>query len=195
MLPSVSVLSRMVGLLMAVEQQQQQQQQQQASCFCLASKQAKRPKTTTKKMCDNTIWGACNVAFSLCSVLCVSVHTNHSFSRSFSLFSPFPSPTNYKSNQTMAPKRGEAVVHSVLSGDTVVLRGRAANGPPPTFTLSLAQLECPRLAKRPNASNPNGTKDEVCAVACVALCCQNASLGPGCERGGGGEGGVKNTLH
>ncbi|EGD82979.1 hypothetical protein PTSG_03616 [Salpingoeca rosetta] len=58
------------------------------------------------------------------------------------------------------PKRGEAVVKAVLSGDTVVLRGHAASGPPPTFTLSLAQLECPRLAKRPPQGQDQGQQDE-----------------------------------
>ncbi|KAI8813003.1 hypothetical protein BJ742DRAFT_752189 [Cladochytrium replicatum] len=49
------------------------------------------------------------------------------------------------------PSSGRAVVKSVVSGDTVVLRGRPVNGPPPERVLSFANVSAPRLgsAKEP----------------------------------------------
>jgi len=42
----------------------------------------------------------------------------------------------------------KAVVKQVLSGDTIVLRGRATNGPPPERQLSLAYVSAPRLGRK-----------------------------------------------
>lgn len=39
----------------------------------------------------------------------------------------------------------------VLSGDTVVIRGKPVGGPPPEKVLSLAGISAPRLARRPTA--------------------------------------------
>ncbi|KAJ3110785.1 hypothetical protein HDU96_006267 [Phlyctochytrium bullatum] len=43
------------------------------------------------------------------------------------------------------PASGRAFVKSVLSGDTVILRGRPVGGPPPEKVLSLANIIAPRL--------------------------------------------------
>lgn len=45
---------------------------------------------------------------------------------------------------------GTAVVKAVTSGDTVILQGRAANGPPPERSLSLSSLLAPKVARGPN---------------------------------------------
>mmetsp|Transcript_11894 Transcript_11894/g.17812 ORF Transcript_11894/g.17812 Transcript_11894/m.17812 type:complete len:506 (-) Transcript_11894:2730-4247(-) len=52
---------------------------------------------------------------------------------------------------------GFATVKAVLTGDTLVLMGRAVNGPPPELQISLSGVQAPRLAR-----GPNGT-DEPCA--------------------------------
>lgn len=39
----------------------------------------------------------------------------------------------------------------MLSGDTIVIRGRPVGGPPPEKVLSLAGVSAPRLARRPRA--------------------------------------------
>lgn len=36
---------------------------------------------------------------------------------------------------------------SVLSGDTIVLVGKATNGPPPEITLTLNDIQCPKVAR------------------------------------------------
>ena len=43
------------------------------------------------------------------------------------------------------PQNGRAFVKAVLSGDTVILRGKPVNGPPPEKTFSLAGISAPRL--------------------------------------------------
>lgn len=47
---------------------------------------------------------------------------------------------------------GQATVKMVLSGDTVVLMGRAVNGPPPEIQLSLSSLIAPKLARGPQSA-------------------------------------------
>uniref|UniRef100_M4C3N0 Uncharacterized protein n=1 Tax=Hyaloperonospora arabidopsidis (strain Emoy2) TaxID=559515 RepID=M4C3N0_HYAAE len=42
---------------------------------------------------------------------------------------------------------GQAIVKAVLSGDTLVLMGTSANGPPPELVLTLSSLQAPRLAR------------------------------------------------
>jgi len=46
---------------------------------------------------------------------------------------------------------GYATCKAVLSGDTVVLMGRAVNGPPPELQLSLAGVMAPKLARGPSS--------------------------------------------
>ena len=48
----------------------------------------------------------------------------------------------------MPPKTGKATVKAVLSGDTVLLMGASAGGPPPEMQMSLSSLAAPRLARR-----------------------------------------------
>jgi hypothetical protein len=50
----------------------------------------------------------------------------------------------------------------VLSGDTIVIRGQPRGGPPPERTLSLASIQAPRPARRPNAQGENASNDDVC---------------------------------
>lgn len=47
---------------------------------------------------------------------------------------------------------GTATVKMVLSGDTVVLMGRAVNGPPPEMQLSLSSLIAPKLGRGPQSA-------------------------------------------
>ncbi|KAJ3146034.1 hypothetical protein HDU89_006764 [Geranomyces variabilis] len=49
------------------------------------------------------------------------------------------------------PQTGRAIVKSVLSGDTVVLRGKPAGGPPPEKIMALSNLSAPRTG---TASKP-----------------------------------------
>ena len=46
---------------------------------------------------------------------------------------------------------GNAIVKCVISGDTVILQGRSAGGPPPERQLSLSSLLAPKVARGPNA--------------------------------------------
>jgi len=48
----------------------------------------------------------------------------------------------------------------VLDGGAVVIRGQPRNGPPPERTLALAEIEAPRLSRRPGPNNQEGTTDE-----------------------------------
>ena len=48
----------------------------------------------------------------------------------------------------------KGVVKAVISGDTIVVRGRANNGPPPERQLSLAHVIAPRLARKDGADEP-----------------------------------------
>jgi len=52
------------------------------------------------------------------------------------------------------------IVKMVLDGGAVVIRGQPRNGPPPERTLALAEIEAPRLARRPGPNNPEGSADE-----------------------------------
>ena len=36
-----------------------------------------------------------------------------------------------------------------MDGGSVIIRGQPRNGPPPERTLALAEVECPRMARRP----------------------------------------------
>ena len=45
------------------------------------------------------------------------------------------------------PSKGNAIVKSVLSGDTVVLRGKAAAGPPIEQVLTLSNIVVPRFSR------------------------------------------------
>eukprot|EP00126_Sphaerothecum_destruens_P001098 Sdes_comp13159_c0_seq2m3074 len=53
-----------------------------------------------------------------------------------------------------------AFVKSVVSGDTVVLRGRPQNGPPKEKIFSLAGVTAPRLGRKANADGSGATEDE-----------------------------------
>eukprot|EP00055_Hartaetosiga_balthica_P002903 m.5706 g.5706 ORF g.5706 m.5706 type:complete len:877 (-) comp2457_c0_seq1:83-2713(-) len=56
----------------------------------------------------------------------------------------------------------QGTVKSVLSGDTVVIRGEPRGGPPPEKTLSFAGITAPRLGRRPNNTSSE-VLDEPCA--------------------------------
>lgn len=45
---------------------------------------------------------------------------------------------------------GTATVKSVVSGDTLVLVGKATNGPPPEISITLAHVQCPKIARGPS---------------------------------------------
>lgn len=45
---------------------------------------------------------------------------------------------------------GAATVKAVLSGDTVVLVGRASSGPPLEITITLSYVQCPKIARGPS---------------------------------------------
>jgi staphylococcal nuclease domain-containing protein 1 len=45
------------------------------------------------------------------------------------------------------PNQGTAIVKAVISGDTVVLRGKPVNGPPPEMMVTISNIIAPRLLK------------------------------------------------
>ena len=45
---------------------------------------------------------------------------------------------------------GNATVKAVLSGDTLVLVGKASAGPPPELTITLSFVHCPKIARGPS---------------------------------------------
>ena len=55
----------------------------------------------------------------------------------------------------------EGIVKSVLSGDTIVVRGKPVKGPPAERTLCLAYVAAPKLATRPRPGETEARKDEV----------------------------------
>ena len=55
----------------------------------------------------------------------------------------------------------EGIIKSVVSGDTVVIRGKPIKGPPAERTLCLAFVAAPKLASRPRAGETDARKDEV----------------------------------
>ena len=44
-------------------------------------------------------------------------------------------------------------LQAVLSGDTIVLVGKATDGPPPEITLTLNDIQCPKIARSPNQTD------------------------------------------
>lgn len=52
------------------------------------------------------------------------------------------------SNEADALKMMNGTVKQVLSGDTIIVRGRAVSGPPPERTLGLANISAPRLGRK-----------------------------------------------
>ncbi|KJE93940.1 hypothetical protein CAOG_04649 [Capsaspora owczarzaki ATCC 30864] len=60
----------------------------------------------------------------------------------------------------MSIRGDKAIVKQVLSGDTIVLRGKPVNGPPQEKTVSLANLVVPRLARRSNDANAAASEPE-----------------------------------
>ena len=69
------------------------------------------------------------------------------------------------SANTTAKSYFTGIVKQVLDGGAVVIRGQPRNGPPPERTLAIAEIEAPRLARRPgapgtDASSNKGTPDE-----------------------------------
>jgi len=71
----------------------------------------------------------------------------------------------------MDPKTKEmmkGIVKQVLSGDSIIIRGQPKGGPPPERQISLANINAPRLARRPNPNIEGSveTQDEPFAWEC-----------------------------
>ncbi|VDD75671.1 unnamed protein product [Mesocestoides corti] len=49
--------------------------------------------------------------------------------------------------------------HGVLSDDTIVVRERALDGPPKSFTVMLSNISCPRVARKPGANGKGGVDE------------------------------------
>ncbi|KER33498.1 hypothetical protein T265_00614 [Opisthorchis viverrini] len=56
----------------------------------------------------------------------------------------------------IAPALFSGVVKQVLSGDSIVIRDRPVDGPPPERTIVLSNISCGRVARRPTPNNPSG---------------------------------------
>ncbi|VDO72847.1 unnamed protein product [Schistosoma curassoni] len=52
------------------------------------------------------------------------------------------------------------IVKQVLSGDTIVIRDRPINGPPPERTIILSNISCGRVARKPSTGIPTGTPED-----------------------------------
>ena len=53
----------------------------------------------------------------------------------------------------MGLKNKISLIRQVQDGGAVVIRGQPRNGPPPERTLALAEIEAPRMARKPNQNN------------------------------------------
>jgi len=62
----------------------------------------------------------------------------------------------------------KGIVKQVLSGDSIIIRGQPKGGPPPERQISLANINAPRLARRPNPNIDGSveTQDEPFAWEC-----------------------------
>lgn len=60
-----------------------------------------------------------------------------------------------QSNPNELPESGIAIAKSVLSGDTIILRGKPLNGPPPEIIFTLSSINVPRIGQyfKVSASN------------------------------------------
>jgi len=69
------------------------------------------------------------------------------------------SATNAGAAPAQQPQRQyiKGIVKQVLDGGAVVIRGQPRAGPPPERTLALAEIDAPRLARRPTPTQPNPT--------------------------------------
>jgi staphylococcal nuclease domain-containing protein 1 len=45
------------------------------------------------------------------------------------------------------------LLQSVVSGDTLVLVGKATSGPPPEITITLTHVQCPKIARGPSQTD------------------------------------------
>ncbi|CAH8577049.1 unnamed protein product [Schistosoma rodhaini] len=52
------------------------------------------------------------------------------------------------------------IVKQVLSGDTIMIRDRPINGPPPERTIILSNISCGRVARKPSTGVPTGTSED-----------------------------------
>ncbi|CAH8845791.1 unnamed protein product [Trichobilharzia szidati] len=52
------------------------------------------------------------------------------------------------------------IVKQVLTGDTIVIRDRPVNGPPPERTIVLSNISCGRIARKPTVGNPSGIPED-----------------------------------
>ncbi|VDP21407.1 unnamed protein product [Echinostoma caproni] len=59
-----------------------------------------------------------------------------------------------------ASRRITCVFFKVLSGDTIVIRDRPIDGPPPERTIVLSNISCGRVARRPTPNNPNAGPED-----------------------------------
>jgi len=49
-------------------------------------------------------------------------------------------------------KKGRGIVKSIVSGDTIIIKGRAVNGPPPEKIISFSNVEAPKLGTQSDPS-------------------------------------------
>jgi len=49
-------------------------------------------------------------------------------------------------------KKGRGIVKSIVSGDTIIIKGRAVNGPPPEKIISFSNVEAPKLGTQADPS-------------------------------------------
>ncbi|CAL8069466.1 unnamed protein product [Calicophoron daubneyi] len=58
------------------------------------------------------------------------------------------------------PSVFSGVVKQVQSGDSIVIRDRPIDGPPPERTIVLSNISCGRVARKPTPNNPAGTAED-----------------------------------
>lgn len=52
-----------------------------------------------------------------------------------------------------------------MSGDTLIIRDRPVDGPPPERTIVLSNITCGRIGRKPTVGNPSGVLDDPYAWA------------------------------
>ncbi|KAH8874884.1 Staphylococcal nuclease domain-containing protein 1 [Schistosoma japonicum] len=62
------------------------------------------------------------------------------------------------------------IVKQVLAGDTIVVRDRPIDGPPPERIIVLSNISCGRVARRPTSGNPTGTPEDSFAWEAREFC-------------------------
>ncbi|CAH8493833.1 unnamed protein product [Schistosoma turkestanicum] len=71
-----------------------------------------------------------------------------------------PVPNSQEARLVSTPSFFLGIVKQVLSGDTILIRDRPIDGPPPERTIVLSNISCGRVARKPTTGIPTGTPED-----------------------------------